>query len=49
MFKRYFITGLLVIVPLGGTYLILRALFLTLEGVLGGLLKEYFRYYVPGW
>ena len=48
MFKRYFITGLLVIVPLGGTYLILRALFLTLEGVLGGLLKEYFRYYVPG-
>lgn len=46
--RRYFIAGLLVIVPLWGTYLILRALFLTLEGVLGGLLKEYFRYYIPG-
>ncbi len=46
--RRYFIAGLLVITPLWGTYLILRALFLTLEGVLGGLLREHFRYYVPG-
>jgi len=46
--KRYFITGLLVITPLWGTYLILKALFLTLEGVLGDLLRAYFRYYVPG-
>jgi uncharacterized membrane protein len=48
LLKRYFITGLLVITPLWGTYLILKALFLTLEGVLGDLLRTYFRYYVPG-
>lgn len=46
--KRYFITGLLVITPLWGTYLILKALFLTLEGVLGDFLSDYFRYYMPG-
>jgi uncharacterized membrane protein len=46
--KRYFITGLLVIIPLWGTYLILKTLFLALEGVAGGLLETYFRYYVPG-
>ena len=48
LLKKYFITGLLVITPLWGTYLILKALFLTLDGVLGGLLKTHFRYYVPG-
>jgi uncharacterized membrane protein len=48
LLKRYFITGLLVITPLWGTYLILKALFLTLEGVLGDFLRTYFRYYVPG-
>ncbi len=48
LIKRYFITGLLVIIPLWGTYLILKALFLTLEGVVGGLLRTHFPYYVPG-
>jgi uncharacterized membrane protein len=48
LLKKYFITGLLVITPLWGTYLILKALFLTLDGVLGGLLRTHFRYYVPG-
>ncbi len=48
LLKKYFITGLLVITPLWGTYLILKALFLTLDGVLGGLLRTYFPYYVPG-
>lgn len=46
--RRYFITGLLVVTPLWGTYLILKALFLTLEGIVGDLLRTYFRYYVPG-
>lgn len=48
LLKRYFITGLLVVIPLWGTYLILKALFLTLEGVVGGLLRAHFPYYVPG-
>lgn len=48
LLKKYFITGLLVITPLWGTYLILKALFLTLDGVLGGFLRTYFPYYVPG-
>lgn len=48
LIKTYFIAGLLVITPLWGTYLILKALFLTLEGIVGGLLQSYFRYYVPG-
>jgi uncharacterized membrane protein len=45
--KRYFVTGLVVIVPIWGTYLILKALFLTLDGVLGGFLRQYGLYY-PG-
>jgi uncharacterized membrane protein len=46
--RRYFITGLLVVTPLWGTYLILRALFVSLEGVLGNLLAEHTKFYIPG-
>lgn len=46
--RRYFITGLLVVTPLWGTYLILRALFVSLEGVLGNLLAEHTQFYIPG-
>lgn len=48
LLKRYFITGLLVVVPIWGTYLVLKALFLTMDGVLGNLLKRLGIYYVPG-
>jgi len=47
-FRRYFVTGLLVVTPLWGTYLILKALFVSLEGVLGNLLRSYTPYYIPG-
>src|SRR2546428_6257241 len=47
--KRYFITGLLVIVPIWGTILVLKTLFVTLDGLLGSFLEEYFPHrYVPG-
>src|SRR5437870_4221235 len=46
---RYFITGLLVIVPIWGTILVLKTLFVTLDGLLGSFLEEYFPHrYVPG-
>ena len=38
--KRYFLTGLLVITPIWGTVLILRALFLTLDDILGDALAK---------
>ena len=46
--RRYFITGLLVITPIWGTYLILKALLVTLEGVLGRVLERYSSFYIPG-
>lgn len=46
--KRYFVTGLLVVTPLWGTYLILKALFSSLEGVLGDLLASHTSFYIPG-
>lgn len=46
--KRYFITGLLVVTPLWGTYLILKALFVSLESVLGNLLASHTPFYIPG-
>jgi uncharacterized membrane protein len=46
--KKYFITGLLVIIPIWGTYLVLSTLLKFLEGFLGGFLKNLDRYYVPG-
>ncbi len=47
-FKKYFITGLLVIIPMWGTYLVLSTLLKFLEGFLGSFLKNFDRYYIPG-
>lgn len=48
--KRYFLTGLLVITPIWGTFLILKTLFLTVDGILGDMLARFVTpgYYVPG-
>lgn len=46
--KRYFITGLLVITPIWGTYLVLSTLLKFLEGFLGDFLKSIGRFYFPG-
>lgn len=46
--RRYFITGLIVIVPIWGTYLILKTLVVTLEGLLGNVMKTRAFYYIPG-
>ena len=46
--KRYFITGLLVITPIWGTYLVLSTLLRFLEGFLGNFLKGIAIYYIPG-
>jgi uncharacterized membrane protein len=48
--KRYFLTGLLVITPIWGTVLILKTLFLTVDGILGNMLARLVTpdYYVPG-
>jgi uncharacterized membrane protein len=46
--KRYFITGLLVIIPAWGTYLVLKTLLSVMEGVLGQILERYAVFYVPG-
>ena len=46
--KRYFITGLLVITPIWGTYLVLSTLLSLLEGFLGDFLKDFGRFYLPG-
>ncbi len=48
LLRRYFITGLLVVVPIWGTYLILKALFLAMDGVLGDFMKTQELFYVPG-
>ena len=47
--KRYFLTGLLVITPIWGTILILKTLFVTVDGILGDLLAGMMpQWYVPG-
>jgi uncharacterized membrane protein len=47
--KRYFLTGLLVITPIWGTVLVLKTLFLTVDGILGNVLARWApQYYVPG-
>ncbi|MBI4714367.1 MAG: DUF502 domain-containing protein, partial [Nitrospirae bacterium] len=47
-FRRYFITGLLVVIPIWGTYLVLSTLLGVLDGLLGDILKGYSRLYIPG-
>lgn len=48
--KRYFLTGLLVITPIWGTVLVLKTLFITVDGILGDMLAKVVTpgYYVPG-
>lgn len=47
--KKYLMAGLLVVVPTWGTWLILSALFRSIEGLLGKLLKGYLQEnYFPG-
>ncbi len=49
LLKRYFVTGLLVTLPIAGTYFVLSALLRALEGVLGELLRTHFEsHYYPG-
>ena len=46
--KRYFLSGVLVVVPLILTYLVLRLLFEAVDGILGPVILKVFGYYVPG-
>lgn len=46
--QRYFVTGLLVLVPAWGTVLILHALFSTLDGVLVGIFGTAVQSDIPG-
>lgn len=48
--KRYFLTGLLVITPIWGTILILKTLFVALDGILGDVVVRLVmpQSYVPG-
>lgn len=47
--KRYFLTGLLVVIPIWGTILILKTLFITVDGILGDIVANVSpSHYVPG-
>lgn len=46
--KRYFLTGLFVLVPAWGTFLILQTLFVTVDGLLVDLLGEAANPEIPG-
>lgn len=46
--RRYFVTGLLVLLPAWGTFLILHALFTTLDGLLVDLFGSAVRSDIPG-
>lgn len=49
LIRRYFVTGLLVILPIAGTFFVLKLLLKSLEGILGDLLKTYAGgHYYPG-
>lgn len=49
LIRRYFFTGLLVILPIAGTFFVLKLLLKSLEGILGNLLKTHFgTHYYPG-
>jgi uncharacterized membrane protein len=49
LLRRYFVTGLLVTLPLAGTYFVLRAILQGMESVLGELLRKHFAaHYYPG-
>ncbi len=46
--KRHFLSGVLVVVPLILTYLVLRFLFETIDGVLQPVVQHLLGYYIPG-
>jgi uncharacterized membrane protein len=46
--QRYFVTGLVVVVPVWGTFLILTTLFMTLDGALAALLGPAVSSSIPG-
>lgn len=47
--RRYFLTGLLVVIPIWGTVLILKTLFTALDGILGDAMAELVPdHYIPG-
>lgn len=49
--KRYFLAGLLVIIPIWGTILVLKTLFVAVDGILGDILEKAVtgdNYYFPG-
>jgi uncharacterized membrane protein len=46
--KRYFLTGLFVVVPIWGTILVLKTLFVTFDGLLGDLPERYITHRYPG-
>ncbi len=48
--KRYLLTGLLVVTPIWGTILVLKTLFVTVDGILGDVVSRYLTpaSYVPG-
>ncbi|MEW6545172.1 MAG: DUF502 domain-containing protein [Nitrospirota bacterium] len=46
--RRYFLTGLLVLVPAWGTFLILDTLFLAIDGLIADLLGPAAKFDVPG-
>lgn len=46
--KRYFVSGVLVVVPLILTYIVLKFLFESVDGILHPLIEKLFGYYVYG-
>lgn len=46
--RRYFLTGLVVMAPLGATIVVLRWLFRTLDAILGGPLRDILGRNIPG-
>jgi uncharacterized membrane protein len=46
--RRYFVSGILVIVPLIITYIVLRFLFNSIDGILSPVLANWLGYYKPG-
>jgi uncharacterized membrane protein len=46
--RRYFLTGLVVMAPIGATIVVLRWLFRTLDAILGGTLRDILGRNVPG-
>lgn len=48
VFKKYFVGGLLIVVPLIITYLVLKALFEALDGMLQPIIFKLAGFYIPG-